>query len=193
MAGPALLRELVLVTGAPGAGKSTLAGPLAVELGFALVSKDLIKEQLHDSLPPVHDDPLRSSRRFGAAAMELLWVLAKHVPCIVLEATFRPRSEHEQAKLRELGGRVVEVHCAVPAAEAVRRYNARAHAGHRHPTHVLSELKLDVVLREFWGPVGIGELLQVDTSIPVDVPTLAEHVRTALEAQRVSRSDLAGA
>ena len=39
-------RLMVLVTGAPGSGKTTLAGPLATELGFALLAKDRIKESL---------------------------------------------------------------------------------------------------------------------------------------------------
>jgi hypothetical protein len=41
---------VVLVSGVPGAGKSTIAGPLAVELGFALLAKDRIKEVLADAL-----------------------------------------------------------------------------------------------------------------------------------------------
>lgn len=40
-------RRLVFVSGAPGAGKTSLAIPLAAELGFSLVCKDKIKETLH--------------------------------------------------------------------------------------------------------------------------------------------------
>jgi adenylate kinase family enzyme len=42
------MRRVVIVSGAPGAGKSTMAGPLAGELGFPLLSKDVIKETLFD-------------------------------------------------------------------------------------------------------------------------------------------------
>ena len=42
-------RQVVFVSGAPGAGKTSLAVPLAAELGFALVCKDKIKETLHDA------------------------------------------------------------------------------------------------------------------------------------------------
>jgi predicted kinase len=39
-------RRLVFVSGAPGSGKTSLAVPLAAELGFALLRKDRIKEAL---------------------------------------------------------------------------------------------------------------------------------------------------
>src|SRR5580693_3528843 len=43
-------RQVVLVSGIPAAGKSAIAGPLAAELGFALLGKDQIKETLADAL-----------------------------------------------------------------------------------------------------------------------------------------------
>jgi len=69
------VKRLVYVSGAPGAGKSSLAAPLAAELGFALITKDRIKETLHDALGAPEPD-LAWSRRLGAAAMELLWALS---------------------------------------------------------------------------------------------------------------------
>jgi predicted kinase len=39
----------VYVSGAPGSGKTSLAVPLAAELGYALLTKDRIKETLHDA------------------------------------------------------------------------------------------------------------------------------------------------
>jgi chloramphenicol 3-O-phosphotransferase len=39
-------RRLVYVSGAPGAGKTSLAGPLAAALGYALLTKDAITETL---------------------------------------------------------------------------------------------------------------------------------------------------
>jgi predicted kinase len=41
--------RLVYVSGAPGSGKTSLAVPLAAELGYALLTKDRIKETLHDA------------------------------------------------------------------------------------------------------------------------------------------------
>ena len=42
--------RIAYVWGRLGAGKSSLAAPLAAELGYSLVTKDLVKETLHDAL-----------------------------------------------------------------------------------------------------------------------------------------------
>ena len=89
------MQRLVYVSGAPGAGKSTLAGPLAAELGYALLGKDIIKETLHGVLGPPDLDRARS-RELGAASMELLWALAARSPQVLIEANFRPYSDYER-------------------------------------------------------------------------------------------------
>lgn len=123
-------RRLVYISGAPGSGKTSLAVPLAAGLGWALLAKDRIKEILRDALGA--PEPGRAwSRRLGAAAMELLWALAGDATAVVVEASFRPRSEYERAKLSGLAARPVEVHCACPAEVAIHRYNARL----THPVH----------------------------------------------------------
>ena len=50
----------------------------------------------------------------------------------MIEANFHPHSDYELGKLRGLGGRMVEVHCACPAEVAYARYNARP----RHEVHM---------------------------------------------------------
>ena len=159
------------VSGAPGAGKTTLALPLAAELGYALLSKDLIKETLHDALGAPGPDPAWS-RQLGGAAMELLWTLAARSPDVVIEANFRPHSDYERAKLTALGGHPVEVHCDCPAELATARYRTRA----RHPVHHMSHASVEA-LAEWDRPVGIGTLVTVDTTAPVDVAALAAHIR----------------
>jgi predicted kinase len=173
-AGPVLVsdsRRLVYVSGAPGSGKTSLAVPLAAELGYALISKDRIKETLHDALG-APDPDLTWLRRLGGAAMELLWALAADAPTAVIEANFRPHSQHEGAKLSELAAQAVEVHCACPPELALQRYNTRL----THPVHVATRLQLDA-MKEFDRPVGIGTLITVDTTVPVDVHPIAAAVR----------------
>ena len=166
-------RRVVYVSGSPGAGKSSLAVPLAAELGYALVTKDRIKETLHDAFGAPSPD-LAWSRRLGGAAMELLWALAADSPAVVLEANFRPYSEYERERLTALGadgGRLVEVHCLCPPSLAVTRYNARV----THPVHVVTSLTLEA-MAEYDRPVGIGDLVTVDTTVPVDVAWVSARV-----------------
>lgn len=172
-----MIRRVVYVSGSPGSGKTTLAGPLAGELGYALLRKDRIKETLHDAFggPFAPEADLAWSRRLGGAAMELLWALAAESAAVVLEANFRPYSEYERGRLlalAALGGHLVEVHCLCPAALAVARYNARV----THPVHVVDTLSV-AAMAEYDRPVGLGDLVTVDTAGPVDVGAVAALVR----------------
>jgi predicted kinase len=178
-------RQVVLVSGAPGAGKSTLAGPLAAALRLPLLSKDLIKETMHDVLAGAVREAgapagLAWSRSLGATAMELLWALAAQAPAVVLEANFRPRSEYERSRIAALiadGGRLVEVYCRCPAPVAAARYAERGLTS--HPVHVVTSVSTEF-LAEFDRPVGLGEVIEVDTTALVDVAALASHVRSGL-------------
>lgn len=164
-------RSVVYVSGAPGSGKTTLAVPLAAELGLPLFRKDGIKETLHDALGRPDPD-LAWSRKLGGAAMELLWSLAADAPASVIEANFRPYSDYERTKLSGLAAPLVEVHCACPPELAVQRYNARL----THPVHVVTTLEL-AAMAEYDRPVGIGSLVTVDTTGAVDVTAVAAAVR----------------
>lgn len=174
-----LTKQLVLVSGAPGVGKSTIATPLAKELGFALITKDHIKEILFDALEGPAGD-LVFSRKLGSAAMNLMWSLAEKSPQAVLDANFRPHSEYEQGRLRAFRCPIVEVHCTCPPEEIRRRFEYRAANERHHPAHPIAEFP-EAWFAEYDRPMKVGPLIEVDVMQPVDIAALVERVRSLIE------------
>lgn len=130
---------LVVVTGHPGTGKTTLARRLTGDLRLPLFEKDGIKEQLFDSLGW---SDRAWSRRLGVASIELLFqcmerTLAASVSTVV-EGNFdpvlcTPRFQELRARY---GCAIVQVICRADPEVVYARYHERWSAGQRHPGHV---------------------------------------------------------
>lgn len=178
-------RFVVVVTGHPGSGKTSLAVALAADLGVPLVTKDQIKERLFDTLG-IGDREW--SHRLGAASMAVLYDLVRSllpVTSVVAEANFHPRDASRP--LREAaeaaGAAVVQVVLDVPADVLLARAEERATTGERHPGH-LDEHLLDELaeqVREPAAPVELpGDVLRVG---PDDDPAdIARRIRQAVHA-----------
>jgi adenylate kinase family enzyme len=167
-------RRFVLVAGPPGAGKTTLAEPLAVELCLPLIAKDPIKEALMVAFGTPRS--VEESRMVGGAAVKALLAVAATSRGAVLESTFYPETV---SALRALSGRFVEVRCSVPREVALARYRARRrHAGHFEAARTDEELWSPGLIE----PLGLGPVIVVDTTTPVDVTALAAQVSAAFDA-----------
>lgn len=166
----------VVVSGAPGVGKSTLARELAAMLRLPFVSKDTIKEVLADALGAGDED---WSLRLGAASAEVVYALLADIPAFVAETAWR--TPPAQERLLALSRHYVEVFCECPRDVLAARLRRRLEAD-RHPIHrdVIRPALIDEICDDpsVWAPLDLGgRFIRVDTSVPVDVVALAEQIR----------------
>jgi predicted kinase len=181
---------LIVVTGAPGSGKTTIAVPLATRLGLPLIAKDELKEALWEQLGSGDRDRFLA---YGRATYPLMLLIARLIlrsgGSAIVEANFRPdfAAVDLEALRKETPFRIVQVLCRVDPDTCLARYRERAETDARHPMHRVggaeSEARVERGLREgLWErPIPLdGRLFTVDTNEPVDVDALADAVQSAL-------------
>jgi glucokinase len=169
-------RTAILVNGVPASGKSTVSRRISAELALPLLALDTVKEALFAELGT--GDRLHN-RRFGRASYGAIWALVGEFPprsAVVVDAWFGFQPlELLQGHLNRAG----VPYAARPPEVISQRYAERAAA--RHTGH----LGLDYVseLRELAArarPLGIGPVLPIDTSLPVDWEELIGRVRSLI-------------
>jgi predicted kinase len=183
---------VLIITGPPAAGKTTLGVQLARRLGVPFLSKDLLKETLFDQLG-WSDRPW--SRRLASASLALMFKIAGALldaeVSVALESNFYP--EWDTSRLRDLGDhhrcRFAQVVCSASGPTLVERYMQRIASGDRHPGHTDSEDLQDIVRQlltqpERWDAMEVdGPVFRVRTdgeSSP-DVEALAQAVQVEVK------------
>ncbi len=185
-----MIPGLVIITGLPCSGKSTIAGRIGVEFGLPVVSKDGIKERLFDSLGW---KDRAWSRRLSAASYELLFYVAElelaSGRSLALEANFDAARHTPRftALQQAYPCRTFQVLCKAQGEILVERFQQRAEAGRRHPGHVDREAFEELRPQLIQGrtePLQIGApLLEVNTSdfTEVDFPRIFSAISLSLE------------
>jgi predicted kinase len=181
---------LVIVTGPPACGKTTLGRALATRLNMPFLYKDGIKEALFDTLG--WSDRVWS-RKLGVATYALLFHLIEMELAVgrslVVESNFdAERAGPSFLALRErYRFRPVQVCCVTKGAVLLERCRLRAARSERHPGHDelanMAELE-PVLLRGRLDPLPLdGPVIEVDTTdfTQVNVEAIAHEVQTALD------------
>lgn len=162
---------VLIVSGPPCAGKTTLARRLAASFALPLMTKDTIKESLFETLGT---SDRAWSKRLGGASMELLYLyvesqLAARQPCAVegnfVAAFGNPAFRRLQERYAFLP---VQVNCVADPAVLAARFHERSRSGERHPghqDHLPPDPRLDLPIPGRLEPLDIGGLvIELDMS-----------------------------
>lgn len=165
---PNVPRQLLVVSGHPGSGKTTVARKLAEVLRWPLVSRDDFKELLFDHLG-IGDRAW--SQKLGGVSYDMmdraLHLLMETGAGVVAETNFSAAAAASlRTRAEYMAYEVLEVCCTAPPSELMARFRRRADNGERHPGHQdadnLSEQAARVAVP--YEPLAVGPVLRLDTS-----------------------------
>jgi predicted kinase len=163
--------RLVLVTGAPASGKTTLADRLGPALCPPVLSRDRLKALLVDALPePAAADMALLRQTHVTLFFDLVADLLASGPGLVAESALDVSLAPNDLRAALARADAVHVHCHVTPALSVWRFSERARRDERHRAHD-DRAHLDLIARDAtaWDryreppPLGVP-VLRIDTT-----------------------------
>lgn len=161
------MRKIIVISGLPGSGKSTLGKLISNHFGFSFLDKDEILETLFRD----HENFDLNLRQSLSRQSDLIFQeLVKKNQNVVLTSFWRfPGGQSTSGTpsewLHALSDNIIEIHCQCEVTVALARFiNRKRHPGHLD--HLRTEADLTNQFKALCknGPLQIGRVLIVNTS-----------------------------
>ena len=180
---------IIIVTGRPAAGKSTLAKWLSQQLKLPLVSKDSIREELFDRLGW---KDRKWAQALGKASVDMMFYFAQAELAvghsIIMDNAFYPPVSNTrfQALKEQYNAQSIQIVCDSDRETLFQRFKSRTDLGSRHPGRgdqdVLKELYANLADNSSAVLEIGGLIIEVDTTdfAKVDYQEILKQVKSSL-------------
>jgi predicted kinase len=173
-------KRLIIITGHPGSGKSTIARQLAERYQLLLISKDALKERIFDTLGT--SDKARSLRVSATSHRIMDDIVEQELALghsVIVESNFKVELDSKRFKTitQKHAADCIQILCEANGNILFERWQKRLQDGTRHEGHVeaigLEQIRKD--LSQPYLPLTLpGRLIKIDTSnvSKIELPVL---------------------
>lgn len=162
---------IIIISGPPGTGKTTLGRRIAEEFHLLFVNKDDIKELLFNTLG-IKDREW--SKQLGISSYRLLYYFIESIlkagNSLIVESNFKDEYDSGQLQklIKDYGFTPLQVQCKTNGELLFERFKKRSESEERHPGHVdhlnFSEFKEELLVGSY-KPLEIeGDVIYIDTT-----------------------------